>query len=111
MTATESSNNLNIATSPSTTDVSDGTHVRRGTLETKAKRITPVQPKHLRPFDTKEIKILLLENVNAQAVDLLKREGYQVEFHSKALPESVLKEKIADAHAIGIRCVLVFIIG
>ena len=34
---------------------------------------------------------------------MLTKEGYQVEFHAKALPEDVLKEKIADVHAIGIR--------
>jgi hypothetical protein len=84
---------------------SDGeeTHVRRNTLESKVKKVAAVPPKHLRPFNTKEIKILLLENVNAQALGMLKKEGYQVEFHTKALPEALLMEKIKDAHAIGIR--------
>lgn len=62
------------------------------------------QAKHLRPFDTAAIKVLLLENVNQAAVDALKREGYQVEHHAKALADDVLKEKIAEVHVIGIRC-------
>jgi D-3-phosphoglycerate dehydrogenase len=48
----------------------------------------------------------LLENVNKLAVELFKKEGYQVEFHTKALPEELLKEKIKDVHAIGIRQVV-----
>lgn len=59
--------------------------------------------KQLRPFNTQEVKLLLLENVNSYAVEMLKKEGYQVEFHAKALPEEILKEKIQDVHAIGIR--------
>ncbi|KAL1921242.1 uncharacterized protein VTP21DRAFT_10958 [Calcarisporiella thermophila] len=61
------------------------------------------RPKELKPFNTAEIKILLLENVNQTAVDMLKKAGYQVEHHLKALPEDVLIEKIQDVHAIGIR--------
>ncbi|KAI3651328.1 hypothetical protein MP228_004809 [Amoeboaphelidium protococcarum] len=60
-------------------------------------------PKHLRPFNTKEIKVLLLENISQLAVNAFKREGYQLEFHTKALPEDILKQKIADVHVIGIR--------
>jgi D-3-phosphoglycerate dehydrogenase len=36
------------------------------------------KPKVLRPFNTAEIKILLLENINATAVDSFKKQGYQV---------------------------------
>jgi D-3-phosphoglycerate dehydrogenase len=36
------------------------------------------KPKHLRPFDTKEIKVLLLENVHQTAVDALKNQGMQM---------------------------------
>ncbi|KAI9142285.1 hypothetical protein BKA69DRAFT_1027698 [Paraphysoderma sedebokerense] len=60
-------------------------------------------PKALRPFDANNIKILLLENVNQTAVKILTEAGYQVEHHTKALPEDVLKEKIRDVHAVGIR--------
>ncbi|KAK9470579.1 uncharacterized protein V1510DRAFT_369891 [Dipodascopsis tothii] len=60
-------------------------------------------PKQLKPFATEDIKILLLENVNQTAVDILKGQGYQVEFHKTSLPDEELIEKIRDVHAIGIR--------
>ena len=62
-----------------------------------------VQPKHLRPFNTNEIKVLLLENISQSAIDAFAKQNYQVEVHAKALPEDVLKQKIANVHAIGIR--------
>lgn len=63
--------------------------------------IKPVKP--LKPFIKGDIKILLLENVNKTAIDILKNQGYQVEFHKTSLPEEELIEKIKDVHAIGIR--------
>ncbi|KAI8904738.1 hypothetical protein EDD86DRAFT_194372 [Gorgonomyces haynaldii] len=59
--------------------------------------------KNLKPFDVKEIKVLLLEGLNATGVNILKGAGYQVETHPKALSEELLREKIKDVHAIGIR--------
>ncbi|KAK3831472.1 MAG: hypothetical protein J3R72DRAFT_454914 [Linnemannia gamsii] len=59
--------------------------------------------KHLKPFNTANIKILLLENVNETAVRALRDQGYQVETHAKALAEDVLMEKIKDVHCVGIR--------
>lgn len=59
--------------------------------------------KALKPFSTGDIKILLLENVNATAIDIFKNQGYQVEFYKSSLPEEELIEKIRDVHAIGIR--------
>ncbi|KAI7868823.1 uncharacterized protein EV154DRAFT_556813 [Mucor mucedo] len=59
--------------------------------------------KVLRPFNTSEVKILLLENVNETAVKAFKKQGYQVETYSKALVGEELIEKIRDAHVIGIR--------
>lgn len=51
-----------------------------------------------------KIKVLLLENVHANAVDLFKRQGYgQIEEVKEALDETELKSRIADAHMIGIR--------
>ncbi|ORY07609.1 hypothetical protein K493DRAFT_295419 [Basidiobolus meristosporus CBS 931.73] len=61
------------------------------------------QIKQLRPFSSGDIKILLLENINITAVDMLTKQGYQVEHCSKALPEELLIEKIRDVSAIGIR--------
>ena len=64
-----------------------------------------IQPQEIKtkPFSKGDIKILLLENINHQAVISFREQGYQVESYSDALPESVLLEKIRDVHAIGIR--------
>ncbi|KAK4193090.1 hypothetical protein QBC35DRAFT_446915 [Podospora australis] len=59
--------------------------------------------KQLKPFNTEDIKILLLENVNQTGIDILKNQGYQVEFQKASLPEDQLIEKIRDVHVIGIR--------
>ncbi|KAI8926638.1 hypothetical protein BC831DRAFT_455507 [Entophlyctis helioformis] len=64
---------------------------------------SPSLAKALKPFNTGDIKILLLEGVNQTGIKILTNAGYQVESHTKALPEDVLKEKIKDVHAIGIR--------
>lgn len=50
--------------------------------------------KQLKPFNTEDIKILLLENVNETGMDMLKGQGYQVEFLKASLPEDQLIEKI-----------------
>ncbi|KAG5913488.1 D-3-phosphoglycerate dehydrogenase 2 [Claviceps capensis] len=60
-------------------------------------------PKQLKPFNTQDIKILLLENVNAAGQETLKGQGYQVEALKTSLPEDQLIEKIRDVHVIGIR--------
>lgn len=60
-------------------------------------------PKQLKPFNTQDIKILLLENVNQSGRDLLTAQGYQVEALKSSLPEDQLIEKIRDVHVIGIR--------
>lgn len=44
-----------------------------------------------------------MENVNQAGVDILKNQGYQVEFLKSSLPEDQLIEKIKDVHVIGIR--------
>ncbi|GAB1209043.1 Phosphoglycerate dehydrogenase ser3 [Aspergillus pseudonomiae] len=59
--------------------------------------------KHLKPFATEDIKVLLLENVNQTGRDILTKQGYQVEFLKSSLPEDQLIEKIRDVHVIGIR--------
>ncbi|KAH8551253.1 hypothetical protein BGW37DRAFT_426274 [Umbelopsis sp. PMI_123] len=61
------------------------------------------KPKVLRPFNTSEVKILLLENINQTAVNAFKKQGYQVETYPKALVGDELIEKIKDVHVIGIR--------
>lgn len=51
-------------------------------------------PKALKPFNTQDIKILLLENVNETGQDILRNQGYQVEAFKSSLPEDQLIEKI-----------------
>ncbi|KAK9481066.1 hypothetical protein V1514DRAFT_357119 [Lipomyces japonicus] len=69
----------------------------------KNRRTSLAVTKLLKPFATEDIKILLLENVNQTAIDILTEQGYQVEFHKTSLPEDELIEKIRDVHVIGIR--------
>jgi len=59
--------------------------------------------KHLKPFQTQDIKVLLLENVNKTGQDILRKQGYQVEAMKSSLPEDQLIDKIRDVHVIGIR--------
>jgi D-3-phosphoglycerate dehydrogenase len=60
--------------------------------------MTGIQPpKPLKPFDTQDIKILLLENVNQSGKDILAAQGYQVEALKTSLPEAQLIEKIRCA--------------
>ena len=55
---------------------------------------TGVSVKHLKPFATEDIKILLLENINKTGRDALEAQGYQVEFLKSSLSEDELIEKI-----------------
>lgn len=50
--------------------------------------------KHLKPFATEDIKILLLENVNKTGRDILEAQGYQVDFVKTSLPEDELIQRI-----------------
>jgi len=55
-------------------------------------------------LDKSKIKFLLLEGLHQNAVDTLKAAGYSnIEYVTGSLPAAQLKEKIADAHFIGIR--------
>ncbi|KAI9480662.1 MAG: hypothetical protein EXX96DRAFT_563696 [Benjaminiella poitrasii] len=70
---------------------------------TRSSSFTQPKPKLLRPFNTAEVKILLLENVNVTAVEAFKKQGYQVETYAKSLDGQELIDKIKDVHIIGIR--------
>ncbi|KAK3701830.1 D-3-phosphoglycerate dehydrogenase 2 [Vermiconidia calcicola] len=59
--------------------------------------------KQLKPFQTADVKVLLLENVNQTGQSILKKQGYQVEAMKSSLAEHELIEKIKDVHVIGIR--------
>ncbi|NKI18749.1 phosphoglycerate dehydrogenase [Spongiibacter sp. KMU-166] len=55
-------------------------------------------------LDKAKIKFLLLEGVHQSAVDALHASGYtNIDYYQKALPDDELKQKIADAHFVGIR--------
>ncbi|BES70540.1 phosphoglycerate dehydrogenase [Marinobacter nanhaiticus D15-8W] len=55
-------------------------------------------------LDKSKIRILLLEGVHQSALDTLHEAGYtNIEYLKHSLAEDELKEKIADAHFIGIR--------
>jgi D-3-phosphoglycerate dehydrogenase len=64
---------------------------------------TLTAPKQLKPFDTQDIKILLLENVNQSGQDILSGQGYQVECLKTSLPEDQLIEKIRYVRQIQLR--------
>ena len=54
-------------------------------------------------FPKTKIKVLLLENIHQKAVDIFKKEGYQVETLNQALEEKELVEKIKEVNILGIR--------
>lgn len=55
-------------------------------------------------FPRQDIKVLLLEGVSQSAIDVFRNAGYsQIDFHEKSLPDDELKQRIADAHIVGIR--------
>jgi len=55
-------------------------------------------------LDKSKIKFLLLEGVHQSALDTLEQAGYtNIEYLKTALPQEELKEKIKDAHFVGIR--------
>lgn len=61
------------------------------------------RPKALKPFAVNEIKLLLLENISAEAVEAFRKSGFRVDHHTKAWSEDELVAKIGDYQAIGIR--------
>ncbi|OBT65955.1 D-3-phosphoglycerate dehydrogenase [Pseudogymnoascus sp. 23342-1-I1] len=69
----------------------------------QSQRAAASAAKPLKPFDTQDVKILLLENVNETGISILGGQGYQVEAIKTSLPEDQLIEKIRNVHVIGIR--------
>lgn len=61
------------------------------------------QPKVLHPIDNGDLRILLLENISADAVRSFQSNGWQVDHHTKSLNEDDLVQQIGQYHAIGIR--------
>lgn len=55
-------------------------------------------------LEKNKIRFLLLEGVHPSAVEVLNRAGYfNIEQHSKSLPEAELKAALANTHFLGIR--------
>ncbi|GAQ09032.1 D-3-phosphoglycerate dehydrogenase 1 [Aspergillus lentulus] len=95
------SQNANLSTSPTASFQSAPSS--HGGSAFAGRTIPLPNAKHLKPFATEDIKVLLLENVNQTGRDILTGQGYQVEFLKSSLPEDQLIEKIRDVHVIGIR--------
>jgi hypothetical protein len=50
-----------------------------------------------------KVKVLLLENINMDAAEYLKKSGYEVDHFTKAFSEDELLAKLPEYHAVGIR--------
>lgn len=90
-------NNMSLSSSPELSrspDFSKSFHSYQSSQGTRQRRDTNTGAKPLKPFATREIKILLLENVNTSGQDILRNQGYQVEASKASLPEAELIEKI-----------------
>jgi D-3-phosphoglycerate dehydrogenase len=85
------STSLNLSTSPTATFSFQSPSSSYGGPQLTR---TSTVPKHLKPFNTQDIKILLLENVNQSGFEILTGQGYQVESLKTSLPEDQLIEKI-----------------
>lgn len=79
-----------VSTSPSATFHSPSSSFGGPQLQ----RAAASAAKPLKPFDTQDVKILLLENVNETGISILEGQGYQVESIKTSLPEDQLIEKI-----------------
>lgn len=90
--AREVSHSLSFSTSPSATFHSPSAGSFSGAQ--LGRTATGETAKPLKPFDTGDIKILLLENVNQTGQDILSGQGYQVEALKTSLPEDQLIAKI-----------------
>lgn len=89
------SNSHFLSTSPGTSfkSLSPSATFAPGSL-TSRQRDSAIAAKQLKPFQTQDIKVLLLENVNKTGQDILREQGYQVEAVKTSLPEDQLIEKI-----------------
>lgn len=54
-------------------------------------------------YPKNRIKVLLLENIHHDAIELLRKEGFSIETASKSLDENELMEKIRNVSILGIR--------
>jgi D-3-phosphoglycerate dehydrogenase / 2-oxoglutarate reductase len=54
-------------------------------------------------YPKSRLSVLLLENIDNDAVTVFEKEGYHVEYHKKSLPEDELIEKIRHVSLLGVR--------
>ncbi len=67
-------------------------------------QVEPRRPMQPTSLEKRKIRFLLLEAIHQSAVDTLSAAGYEnIERVSSSLDPELLKEKIADAHFLGIR--------
>ena len=86
-------------------------NVERANILEKADHITPSLDEFLFvhnmnkaiSYPKNRINVLLLENVHQDAVDIMRKEGYNVTVHPGAMDEDELCERIKDVSVIGIR--------
>lgn len=86
-------------------------NVRREVVASKADHVTPSLDEFLYlnklpmsiSYPKNRIKVLLLENIHSDALDIYRNEGYQVESLAKSLSEKELALKIKDVSVLGIR--------
>ncbi len=86
-------------------------NIERESVLDKADHITPSLDEFLYlnnmnkaiSYPKNRINVLLLENVHAKGVELLKNEGYNVEVHPAGMDEDELCEKIQNVSILGIR--------
>lgn len=86
-------------------------NVEREIVASKADHITPSMDEFLYlnklpmsiSYPKNRIKVLLLENIHNDAIEIFKTEGYNVESLNKSLDEKELSEKIKDISVLGIR--------
>lgn len=86
-------------------------NVEREIVASKADHVTPSMDEFLYlnklpmsiSYPKNRIRVLLLENIHSDALNIFKKEGYQVESVSKSFDEKELLNKIKDVSILGIR--------
>jgi len=86
-------------------------NVSRENILKKADHVTPSLDEFLYlnnlntaiSYPKNRINVLLLENIHPKAVELMKKEGYNVTIHAGGLDENELCEKIKNVSILGIR--------
>jgi D-3-phosphoglycerate dehydrogenase len=71
-------------------------------LHQKTKMSEDKKDEHLFSYPKSKINILLLENIDESAVESFRREGFNVETHTKLSQEELIA-KIPNVHVVGIR--------